>query len=68
MCGTMLSGTECTITDMNKLPFPSTNASQTPNPAFGTTKNSGLKKKLENSGSTPTPCLDKAELAQRGDL
>ena len=43
-CVVQCVGTECTITDMNEPLIPSTSASQTPNPAFRTTKNSGLKK------------------------
>ena len=45
--------------------FPSTNALQTPNPPFWTTK-TAVPKFPQNGGSTPTPCLDKAVHAQGG--
>ena len=44
---------------MNEPLFPCTNALQTPNPPFWTTK-TAVPKFPQNSGSTPTPCLDKA--------
>ena len=45
--------------------FPCTNALQTPNPPFWTTK-TAVPKFPQNGGSTPTPCLDKAVHAQGG--
>ena len=45
--------------------FPCTNAPQTPNPPFWTTK-TAAPKFPQNGGSTPTPCLDKAVHAQGG--
>ena len=65
MCSTMLLGTECTITNMTEPLFPCKNAAQTPNPPFWTTK-TAVPKFPQNSGSTPTPCLDKAVHAQGG--
>ena len=53
------------ITDMNEPLFPSTNALQTPNPPFWTTKTT-VPKFPQNGGSTPTLCLDKAVHAQGG--
>ena len=50
---------------MNEPLFPSTNALQTPNPPFWTTKTT-VPKFPQNGGSTPTPCLDKAVHAQGG--
>ena len=48
---------------MNEPLFPCTNALQTPNPPFWTTK-TAVPKFPQNGGSTPTPCLDKAAHAQ----
>ena len=45
--------------------FPCTNALQTPNPSFWTTK-TAVPKFPQNGGSTPTPCLDKDAHAQGG--
>ena len=45
--------------------FPCTNTLQTPNPPFWTTK-TVVPKFPQNSGSMPTPCLDKAVHAQGG--
>ena len=45
--------------------FPCTNALQTPNPPFWTTK-TAVPRFPQNGGSTPTPCLDKAVHAQGG--
>ena len=45
--------------------FPCTNALQTPNPPFWTTKRA-VPKFPQNGGSTSTPCLDKAVHAQGG--
>ena len=45
--------------------FPCTNALQTPNPPFWTTK-TVVPKFPQNGGSTPTRCLDKAVHAQGG--
>ena len=53
------------ITDMDEPLFPCTNALQTPNPPFWTTK-TAVPKFPQNGGSTPTPCLDKAVHAQGG--
>ena len=50
---------------MNEPLFPCTNALQTPNPPFWTTK-TVVPKFPQNGGSTPTPCLDKAVHAQGG--
>ena len=50
---------------MNEPLFPCTNALQTPNPPFWTTK-TAVPKFPQNGGSTPTRCLDKAVHAQRG--
>ena len=50
---------------MNEPLFPCTNALQTPNPPFWTTK-TAVPKFPQNGGSTPTPCLDKAVHAQGG--
>ena len=50
---------------MNEPLFPCTNALQTPNPSFWTTK-TAVPKFPENGGSTPTLCLDKAVHAQGG--
>jgi len=44
--------------------FPSTSASHTPNPPFRTAKTA--EQRSQSSASTPTPCLDKAVLGQRG--
>ena len=46
--------------------MPSTSASQTPNPAFRTTKNSCPKKSAKHSGSTPTPSLGQARARAKG--
>ena len=47
--------------------FPCTNALQTPNPPFWTTR-TAVPKFPQNGGSTPTPCLDKAVHAQGGGV
>ena len=50
---------------MNEPLFPCTNALQTPNPPFWTTK-TVVTKFSQKGASTPTPCLDKAVHAQGG--
>ena len=47
--------------------FPCTNALQTPNPPFWTTK-TAVPKFPQNGGSTSTLCLDKAVHAQGGGV